>query len=255
MSKPTTVEEAKPGEDAAAAALRRKAEQREAQILGAGPRLQPMELNELSGGLLAILARMESVNLVLQSNADGDRGGTQPLRTQLLADPIAAASSPEVLASLSQLPEIVRTMLHHAELFAVHTDVGLHLLARGALSFRDRELAVLRIAWLCQAPYEWGEHVLVGKRFGLSSEDIEHVIGGPDTAGLEEHDSAILRAVDELHGDAMISDATWNTLAKRLDERQLIELPIIVGQYQSVAYYQNSLRLRLHTGSLGLKAR
>jgi hypothetical protein len=53
----------------------------------------------------------------------------------------------------------------------------------------------------------------------------------------------------------MISDATWRTLAKRLDERQLIELPIVVGQYQTVAYYQNSLRLRLHTGNLGLMAR
>jgi alkylhydroperoxidase family enzyme len=108
---------------------------------------------------------------------------------------------------------------------------------------------------LCQAPYEWGEHVLVGKRFGLTSDDIQHAIDGPDATGMDEHESAILRAVDELHSDAMISDATWNTLAKRLDERQLIELPIIVGQYQSVAYYQNSLRLRLHTGNLGLKAR
>jgi alkylhydroperoxidase family enzyme len=73
--------------------------------------------------------------------------------------------------------------------------------------------------------------------------------------GLDEHESAIVRAVDELHGDAMISDTTWDTLAKRLDERQLIELPIIVGQYQTVAYYQNSLRLRLHTGNRGLRAR
>jgi alkylhydroperoxidase family enzyme len=237
------------------AAARRNAEEREAHILGDGPRLHPIELNELSSGLLAILAQMESVNGVLKSDAEGDRGGTQPLREQVLADPEAAASSPEVLAALAQLPEIVRTMVRHAELFAVHTDVGLHLLARGVLSFRDREFAVLRIAWLCQAPYEWGEHVLVGKRFGLTSDDIAHVTEGPDAQGLDEHERAILRAVDELHGDAMISDATWSTLAKRLDERQLIELPIIVGQYQSVAYYQNSLRLRLHTGNLGLKAR
>src|SRR5579864_3044840 len=101
----------------------------------------------------------------------------------------------------------------------------------------------------------WGEHVIVGKRFGLTSEDIARVIEGPDAAGLDEHGSAVLRAVDELHGDAMISDATWHTLAKRLDARQLIELPIIVGQYQTVAYYQNSLRLRLHAGNIGLKAR
>lgn len=234
---------------------RRKAEEREAHILGDGPRLHPIELNELSSGLLAILARMESVNDVLNSSAEGDRGGTQQLRAQVLADPGTAASSPEILAGLSQLPEIVRTMLRHPELFALHTDVGLQLLARGALSLRDRELAILRIAWLCQAPYEWGEHVMVGKRFGLTSEDIARVIDGPDAEGLDEHESAILRAVDELHGDAMISEATWGTLAERLDERQLIELPIIVGQYQTVAYYQNSLRLRLHTGNRGLKAR
>jgi alkylhydroperoxidase family enzyme len=232
-----------------------KAEEREAHVLGDGPRLQPIELNELSSGLLAILQRMEGVNDVLKSGAEGDRGGTQPLRTQVLGDPEAAAKSPEVLASLSKLPEIVRTMLRHAELFVAITDVGLQLLAQGTLSLRDRELAVLRIAWLCQAPYEWGEHVRVGKRFGLSGDDIEHVIAGPDARGLDEHESAILRAADELHGDAMISDATWNTLAKRLNEQQLIELPIIIGQYQMVAYYQNSLRLRLHTGNFGLKAR
>jgi alkylhydroperoxidase family enzyme len=231
------------------------AEEREAHIFGAGPRILPIELNEISSGLLTLLERFENVNRVLQSNAEGDRGGTEDLRAQVLADPKAAASSPELLERLKRLPEIVLTMLHHAELFALHTDVGLQLLARGALSFRDREFAVLRIAWLCQAPYEWGEHVLVGKRFGLTGDDIARVIDGPDAVGLDEHESAILRAVDELRGDAMISDATWRTLANRLDERQLIELPIIVGQYQTVAYYQNSLRLRLHAGNPGLKAR
>ena len=237
------------------AEARRQAEEREAHILGDGPRLQPIELNEVSSGLLKILERMETVNGILQSSAEGDRGGTDPLRARVLADPEAVAASPELLADLKRLPEIVLTMLRHADLFALHTDVGLQLLARGVLSFRDREFAVLRIAWLCQAPYEWGEHVMVGKRFGLTSDDIARVVSGPDAQGLDEHESAILRAVDELHGDAMISDATWRTLAKRLDERQLIELPIIVGQYQTVAYYQNSLRLRLHTGNAGLKAR
>ncbi len=59
-----------------------------------------MELNELSSDLLAILAQMESVNSVLNSNAEGDRGGTQPLRTQVLEDPEAAASSPEIARTL-----------------------------------------------------------------------------------------------------------------------------------------------------------
>jgi alkylhydroperoxidase family enzyme len=249
------IDERKPGDTPTENSQGKEAAAREAQIFGDGPRLQPMELSEISNDLLAILAQMERVNGILQSSADGDRGGTEPLRTKLLTDPEGAAASTEILAGLSQLPEIVRTMLRHAELFAVHTDVGLHLLSDGTLSLHDREFAVLRIAWLCQAPYEWGEHVLVAKRFGLTSVDIARIIEGPDADGLDEHEGAILRAVDELHADSMISDATWATLAKRFDERQLIELPIIVGQYQTVAYYQNSLRLRLHTGNQGLKAR
>jgi alkylhydroperoxidase family enzyme len=237
------------------AKARRQAEARETHILGAGPRLEPIKVSELSDGLVDLLRRFEAVNGALQSSAEGNRGSTQQLRTEVLADPTAAASSPQILAGLNRLPEIVLTMLHHPELFVLHTEVGLQLLARGALSLRDREFAVLRIAWLCQAPYEWGEHVMVGKRFGLTSDDIARVIEGPDAAGLDEHESALLRAVDELHGDAMISDGTWLTLTRRLDQRQLIELPIIVGQYQTIAYYQNSLRLRLHTGNEGLKAR
>ena len=53
----------------------------------------------------------------------------------------------------------------------------------------------------------------------------------------------------------MIGDVTWKTLAERYDERQLIELPVLIGQYQLVAFYQNSLRLRLHAGNDGLLAR
>jgi alkylhydroperoxidase family enzyme len=64
-----------------------------------------------------------------------------------------------------------------------------------------------------------------------------------------------VRAAEELYDDAVVSDGTWATLAKRLDDRQLIELLVVIGQYQAVAYYQNSLRLRLHEGNPGLKAR
>jgi alkylhydroperoxidase family enzyme len=234
---------------------RRQAEEREAYILGNGPRLQAVDPRDLTGGVLDIIDRFERVNQVLNNSADGDRGGAQVQRTRMLADSAVSASSPELVAGLSLWPEILLVMLRHPALFAAHTELGLQLLTGSALSMRDREFAVLRIAWLCQAPYEWGEHVLIGKRFGLSTDDIARVIDGPAAHGLDEHESAILRAVDELHGDAMISDATWDTLARWLDERQLIELPVVVGHYQGMAFYQNSLRLRLHSGSAGLKAR
>ncbi|CAN7659395.1 hypothetical protein LJR225_005239 [Phenylobacterium sp. LjRoot225] len=53
----------------------------------------------------------------------------------------------------------------------------------------------------------------------------------------------------------MITDGTWAVLARTLTEPQLIELPILIGQYQGVAYLQNALRIRLMEGNEGLRAR
>jgi alkylhydroperoxidase family enzyme len=139
-------------------------------------------------------------------------------------------------------------------LYRRHTELAFQLYG-GALAARDRELIILRTGWLCKAPYEWGEHVRIGKRVGLTAEEIERVRTGSTALGWDENDRAILSAVEQLRENAMISDETWAVLARRLDERQLIELPILVGQYQGLAYLQNALRLRLIAGNPGLSAR
>jgi alkylhydroperoxidase family enzyme len=155
-----------------------------------------------------------------------------------------------------QVPDFVATMLRYPALHHAHTELALMLMTKGTLSDRDRELAVLRVGWLCQAPFEWNAHVNVGKRLaGITSEEIERVTIGSSAPGWDEHDRAILRAVEEMHDDAMISEETWTILAKRLDEKQLLELPILVGQYQGVAFIQNSLRVTLMPGDIGLTAR
>lgn len=146
-------------------------------------------------------------------------------------------------------------MLRHPDLFARQVELGIQLLGKGALTARDRGLAVLCIGWLCQAPYEWGEHVHIAKSTGITSEEIERITQGSAVAGWQEKDAAILKATEELFSHAMISNSTWAVLEKYLNTQQLIELPIVIGQYQTVAYYQNSLRLRLHRGNEGLKAR
>jgi alkylhydroperoxidase family enzyme len=58
----------------------------------------------------------------------------------------------------------------------------------------------------------------------------------------------MIRAADELHTDACISDDTWALLATHLNERQLIEVPILIGQYHLVAYMLNSLGIEREPG-------
>jgi alkylhydroperoxidase family enzyme len=150
------------------------------------------------------------------------------------------------------VPEFTATMMKAPELMAAHLVLANYLF-RGQLSVRDRELAVLRLAWLCQAPFEWGEHVKIGKRLaGVTDEEVLRAQQGSAAAGWTEHERAIVKAVEELHADAMISNGTWAVLAKTLTEEQLLEFPILVGQYQGVAYLQNSIRVAMMDGNEGL---
>lgn len=146
-------------------------------------------------------------------------------------------------------------VIRHAELYLAHLEVGKKFLSDGELSIRDRELAILRIGWLSQAPFEWGSHVVIAKRNGVTAEEIERVIEGSSAEGWSDHDRAIIRAMEELHFDSMVTDETWATLEKTYNDKQLIELLIMAGQYKTVAYLQNSLRMRIPPHKEGLTAR
>ncbi len=153
------------------------------------------------------------------------------------------------------IPPMVATMIRHPALWRQHTAMAKELMTNGTLSDRDRELVVLRVGWLWKAPVEWGEHVSIGKKAGVSAEEIERVTQGSAAPGWNAHDRAVIRAVEELHSNAMITDETWAELAKTYDDKQLIELPMLVGQYATVAFYQNSLRLAPRPGNGGLTTR
>lgn len=199
---------------------------REAAILGRPPRIGPLQPGEFSDEALALTGKLRQI------------GSGRPPPT-----------------SMTEVPEIVATMLRHPELYERYIEFGIQIGPRGALPFRDRELVILRIGWLCRAPYEWGEHVKKGKEAGLSAVEIERVTLGATAPGWSRHDEALMRAVDELYTDAMISDETWAILAETYGDKQLIELPMLIGHYQGIAFSQNSLRLRLNAGNEGLRTR
>jgi 4-carboxymuconolactone decarboxylase len=143
---------------------------------------------------------------------------------------------------------IFRTLARHADLFKTWLPFGGYLLVGGALPPTDRELMILRTAVRCRSPYEWGQHVRISERMGIDRATIARVVEGPGASGWTEHESALLRAVDELHDDARISDATWKALAREYDETQLIEVTILIGQYHMVAFALNSLEVELDEG-------
>ena len=143
---------------------------------------------------------------------------------------------------------IQRTLAHHPKLLNRWRVFGNHVLLKSSLPFRDREILILRIGWLCGSEYEWGQHVEIGKKTGLTYEEILRIIEGPDAKGWDKFDSTLLRAVDELFYDSFIFDDTWNALAEKYNTHQLMDVVFTVGQYNLVSWALNTLGVQRDEG-------
>jgi alkylhydroperoxidase family enzyme len=165
-------------------------------------------------------------------------------------DPAARELLSGVTPPGSRATNIFATLVRHPGLLRRWLPFGGKLLA-GKLPARDRELLILRTGWRCRSEYEWGQHDLIGHAAGLTDGEICRVQDGPDASGWDAFDVTLLRAADELHDDSCLSDETWRALAARYDERQLIEVPMLVGHYHLVAFTLNSLGVQREPGVPG----
>ena len=148
---------------------------------------------------------------------------------------------------------IYRTLAAHPKLLKRWAVFGTHVLYKNTLPARERELLILRTGWRCRSEYEWGQHVVIARACGVTDQEIKRVKAGPDADGWDGSDSALLRAADELHDDAFITDATWKLLAQRFNSQQLIDLVFTVGQYHVVSMALNTLGVQLDEGIAGFE--
>jgi 4-carboxymuconolactone decarboxylase len=137
---------------------------------------------------------------------------------------------------------IYLTLARHPALYARWTPVGQFLLNGSSLPPRHRELLMLRMGWLCQSPYEWAQHVRIamGPAIGVTAPEIHRIAEGPDAPGWTPFERALLRAVDEMRYEAMISDATWAALKTQYTDQQVMEALFTATQYQLVSMALNS---------------
>ena len=162
-----------------------------------------------------------------------------------------AELSPEAREVLAALPEyargfnIFRTQAHNPDALGAFLAWGNYVLSeRNSLTARQRELAILRVGFLCRAGYEWAQHVVIGRQAGISEAEIAAIKQGPDAPGWDPLEAAILRACDELVGNHHVTDATWAALAP-LGDTGRVDLVYTAGQYTQVSMLLNSCGVQL----------
>ena len=141
-------------------------------------------------------------------------------------------------------PAVFLTLGRHRRLFWGWLFFAGALMPGGKLPRRETELVILRVATLSGNEYELTQHRRLGRRAGLFAEEIARVTDGPDAEGWGSRERLLLRVTDELHARQDLSDETWAALRAELDERESIELLMLVGHYTMLATTLTTLRVR-----------
>ena len=79
----------------------------------------------------------------------------------------------------------------------------------------------------------------------MSDADITRLKDGPKAAGWSEQDAALLQVADDLFETSVVSDETWEILARHYSTEQLMDAVFTVGQYNLVSWALNSFGVPL----------
>jgi 4-carboxymuconolactone decarboxylase len=181
-------------------------------------------------------------------NAEEPKRLTEP-RIKPLAESIWTDEQRKIINNYKMedghFPNLLTTLANHPTIIEKY----LSFIGRETtIPTREREILILRTGWLRKTEFMLGWHTLYAKKAGMTEEEIARIADGPMAPGWDTFEATLLIAVDELNRDAFITDPTWNALAKRYNAQQLIDVVFIVGQYDMIAMYLNSLGVQLDPG-------
>ena len=120
-------------------------------------------------------------------------------------------------------------------LLARHPRLGSPWLAFSAALTEPRSGARTRVAHpargLAHRTYLWDQHMGMAETAGLTPQQVAALRGAADAQIWTDAKRDLLRVADQLIDDHVIDDTMWNHLESRLDEHQLLEVPLVVGSY------------------------
>lgn len=164
-----------------------------------------------------------------------------------LAYPDLASVPEKTRAIFESLPaplNVFRMMLHAPASMRALVRLGGVILGRQKLHGRLRELAILRVATLSGARYEWTQHVPIAKTCGATDEEIAAVERG-DPGALEAEANLVFRFTDECVRDVRVSDETFREARALFSPQEIVELVSAIGYYMLIARLLETLDVDL----------
>jgi 4-carboxymuconolactone decarboxylase len=169
---------------------------------------------------------------------DSDKEGTMA-RVRYLTTTEAQGDARKVLAQMEErglaILNLHRALANSPDTLRNFMRLGNSMLFHGVLSPALRELAILRIAQMTGADYEWAHHVPIARQVGISEEQIAGLKGWHTSPYFDERQRAALRYAESVTSLATVPDDVFREVRAHLSEAEVVEMTLVAGYWGMVA--------------------
>jgi len=112
-----------------------------------------------------------------------------------------------------------------------------------SLGGRYRELAILRVALLNGADYEYRAHLPFALKEGVSQEQIDAIPGWQLSERFDQRERAVLAYTDAMTRGIRVPDAIFAGVRQHFDDRETVELTATIAGYNLVSRFLVAMQL------------
>ena len=147
------------------------------------------------------------------------------------------------------------TFAHHPHLAGAFSQFNIHLLSSSTLPVKQRQIAIMRTAWICKATYMWSSHLRTCINCGLQPDMYRPIQVGASDPYFTPFERTIISSTEELVDDKKVGDANWQSLCAQWNNQQMLDFLFTVGAYVTVAGVMRSTGVEREPELLELAAK
>ena len=143
-----------------------------------------------------------------------------------------------------RLLNIYRLLLHSPPLASAWFDLLNAVRWKTTLDARLREIVIIRIAYVNHGQYCLAQHIpALALADGMTSAECDALADWRATSLFSEHERAALAFTDSMTRAISVPDDVFADVRRHFDERQIVELSVLIGAYNMHTRVQEALKL------------
>ncbi|MBI1398443.1 MAG: carboxymuconolactone decarboxylase family protein [Betaproteobacteria bacterium] len=159
-----------------------------------------------------------------------------------------ADAAPELAARITRerggkLLSLYRVLLHSPKVAEAWLQFFTVIRQQCDLSARHREAAILQVAVLNRARYEFEQHIPFALAAGLTESMIQAIRNGTDDAGFTDTDRAVLAYTRAMTRDVQVPDDVFEAVKRHFPDAQMVELTATIGGYNLVSRFLEAMAI------------